>query len=70
MTELATTNPRENTSKALILMNNKPGIPVNQKQPAFEKRIADPSSTLPNGKSYPIPSFFEYRVKPKEFDSL
>ncbi|MGV3530526.1 MAG: hypothetical protein ACO1OO_16610 [Flavisolibacter sp.] len=40
------------------------------KQPVIEKRIADPSSTAPKGERYPIPSFFEYRIRPREFDML
>lgn len=42
----------------------------NTKKPVAEKKNPDPSSATRSGKSYPIPSFFEYRAKPKEHDSL
>jgi hypothetical protein len=48
----------------------KPTLPTEQKQVVAEKRISDPSSCIAKEKCYPIPSFFEYRAKPKEYDSL
>jgi hypothetical protein len=53
-----------------FLLNSKPTAPVNSRQPYTEKRISDPSAFLPGGRSYPIPSFFNYRSKPKEQDFL
>jgi len=58
-----------NPSTALMAVNN-PALPTEQKKTFTEKRIEDPSSSTPSEKRYPIPSFFEYRTKPKEFDSL
>ena len=51
-----------------FLLNSKPTIPLSSRQPYSEKRISDPSSFTPGGRSYPIPSFFNYRVRPKEQD--
>ncbi len=48
----------------------KPTMPVHGRQPVIERRTADPSSTYPKGERYPIPSFFEYRIKPRDFDPL
>ncbi len=47
----------------------KPSIPVTR-QPIIERKISDPSSASPKGERYPIPSFFEYRIKPREYDPL
>jgi hypothetical protein len=55
---------------ASVMASNKPSMPADSKQPILEKRIADPSSSLPREQRYPIPSFFEYRVRPKEADVL
>ncbi len=57
---------------AILFMNNagKPTMPVQGRQPVIERKTADPSSTFPKGERYPIPSFFEYRIKPREFDPL
>jgi hypothetical protein len=59
-----------NLKKPILLLASKPTAPTNTKQPLSEKRVSDPSASTPRGKSYPIPSFFEYRAKPKEHDSL
>ena len=68
MTSANVTNQTKQTT--VFLLNNKPTAPVNTKQPSTEKRIADPSSVTPKGRCYPIPAFFEYRAKPKEYDLL
>jgi len=47
----------------------KPSIPLTR-QPIVERKSSDPSSAAPKGERYPIPSFFEYRIKPREFDPL
>jgi hypothetical protein len=52
------------------LMNGKPSVPVMGKLPVTERKTSDPSSAYPKGERYPIPSFFEYRIKPREFDPL
>jgi hypothetical protein len=62
----ATQNEIKNNTA--FLLNSKPTAPVNSRQPQTEKRITDPSSFTPGGRSYPIPSFFNYRAKPKEQD--
>lgn len=51
-------------------INSKPSIPISSRQPVFERKISDPSSSSPKGERYPIPSFFEYRFKPWDWDSL
>ena len=48
----------------------KPSIPVSGRQPIVERKTSDPSSSSPKGERYPIPSFFEYRIKPREYDPL
>jgi len=49
---------------------SKPTIPLIGRQSIVERKISDPSSSSPKGERYPIPSFFEYRIKPREFDPL
>jgi hypothetical protein len=48
----------------------KPTVPATGKQPLVERKTTDPSSAFPRGEHYPIPSFFEYRIKPREYDPL
>ncbi len=69
MSKLSLVSGNEKTNAAFLL-TSKPTVPVNTKQPRSEKRVSDPSANNPKGKSYPVPSFFEYRFKPKEHDSL
>jgi hypothetical protein len=52
------------------LGTSKPTIPFTGRQSVVERKISDPSSSSPKGERYPIPSFFEYRFKPREFDPL
>jgi len=63
-------NGTTNTTGVPVLTGGKPTIPVLGRQPLVERKISDPSSSFPKGERYPIPSFFEYRVKPREFDPL
>ena len=51
-----------------FLVLNKPMQPVKGKNLVAENRFFDPSSSLPRGQCYPIPSFFDYRAIPKDFD--
>ena len=53
-----------------LISAGKPSIPITTRQPFVERRNADPSSTYPKGERYPIPSFFEYRIKARDFDPL
>jgi hypothetical protein len=48
----------------------KPTMPMTGRQPIVERKISDPSSSSPKGERYPIPSFFEYRMKPRDYDPL
>ncbi|MGE5521018.1 MAG: hypothetical protein ACM3VS_13890 [Candidatus Dadabacteria bacterium] len=48
----------------------KPSMPITGKKSMIERRSADPSSAAPKGERYPIPSFFEYRIRIKDFDTL
>lgn len=50
--------------------SRQPSVPSTGRNPMVERKISDPSSASPRGERYPIPSFFEYRIKPKEFDPL
>ena len=52
------------------LINSKPTMPAISRQPVIERKISDPSSCAPKGERYPIPSFFEYRFKPRDIDTL
>lgn len=70
MSKISYLNSHQANQASILLATNKPAMPAEQKQTVMERRISDPSSGLPNDKRYPIPSFFEYRAKPKEFDSL
>lgn len=53
-----------------LLSAGRPSIPMTTRQPVVERKMSDPSSTLPKGERYPIPSFFEYRIKAREYDPL
>lgn len=53
-----------------LVSSGRPSMPIITRQPIVERRISDPSSTLPKGERYPIPSFFEYRIKAREYDPL
>jgi hypothetical protein len=47
-----------------------PSVPDTGKSITIERKISDPSSCLPKGERYPIPSFFEYRISPRDYDPL
>jgi len=70
MSKLSLSDHAQNVQSSVFFSLNSPSLSNTQKQSGIEKRISDPSSTQPNGSSYPIPSSFEYRVTPKELDSL
>jgi hypothetical protein len=64
-------NPVRDYAGTTQLMNaGKPSMPLIGKQPVSERKTSDPSSASPKGERYPIPSFFEYRIKHKEYDPL
>lgn len=49
----------------------KPALPIiTTRQPVSERKKSDPSSASPKSERYPIPSFFEYRIKARENDPL
>jgi hypothetical protein len=52
------------TTSSQMVHAGRPTIPVSGRQPIIERKISDPSSSSPKGERYPIPSFFEYRMKP------
>jgi hypothetical protein len=62
-------NLTSNATSTQVIVAGKPTVPVTR-QPLIERKISDPSSSFPRGEHYPIPSFFEYRIKPKEYDPL
>ncbi|GAA4730978.1 hypothetical protein [Flavisolibacter ginsenosidimutans] len=70
MSKIIYVNRQQSNQSFASLSVSRPTQPGTQKQPVTEKRIADPSSCVPHGQCYPIPSFFEYRAKPKEFDTF
>jgi hypothetical protein len=49
---------------------SKPTMPTIRTQTIIERKLSDPSSSSPKGERYPIPSFFEYRIKQREYDPL
>jgi len=53
-----------------VISTGRPSMPMTTRQPIVERKMSDPSSTSPKGERYPIPSFFEYRIKPREHDPL
>jgi hypothetical protein len=53
-----------------LISAGRPSMPMTVRQPIVERKMSDPSSTLPRGERYPIPSFFEYRIKAREYDPL
>ena len=63
-------NLSTNAIAVQVLNGGKPTAPVAGRQPLIERKITDPSSAFPRGEHYPIPSFFEYRIKPREYDPL
>ena len=70
MSKLSVFNRPQGSQSLTLMAGSKPSMPFERKQPTLERRIADPSSSIQAEKRYPIPSFFEYRARPKEFDSL
>ena len=59
-----------NATAAQAVSTGKPSIPLSSTQPLVKRKTIDPSSSSPKGERYPIPSFFEYRIKPREHDIL
>ncbi|HVK97165.1 MAG TPA: hypothetical protein VM368_05075 [Flavisolibacter sp.] len=57
-------------SSAYSMNVNRPTMPLISKKVFVEKRTSDPSSSASNSNRYPIPGFFEYRIKAKEYDPL
>jgi hypothetical protein len=57
-----------NTSSISSVNTGKPTMPLGR-QPIVERKISDPSSS-PKCERYPIPSFFDYRSRPRETDLL
>lgn len=51
-----------------LSFQGKPTMPTGR-QPMTERRTGDPSST-PKVEKYPVPSFFEYRFKARDYDPL
>jgi hypothetical protein len=49
-----------------LVNSGKPTMPFSGRQPIVERKITDPSSASPRGERYPIPSFFEDRMKIRE----
>jgi hypothetical protein len=56
------------TSGVQLVNSGKPTMPLSGRQPIVERKISDPSSAFPRGERYPIPSFFEDRMKFRESD--
>jgi hypothetical protein len=59
------------SARTQLIIAGKPSIPLpGGRQPIVERKITDPSSASPKGERYPIPSFFEYRIRAREYDPL
>lgn len=58
-----------NSSLTYAQRLGKPTPPQMGRNLIMDKKTSDPSS-VHQGCKYPIPSFFEYRVKPKELENL
>ena len=66
---MQTTMTIRNVSAAAQLINTgKPTMPLGR-QPVIERKIADPSSS-PRVERYPVPSFYEHRLKARDYDPL
>jgi hypothetical protein len=63
-------NVNPNLVTGEVMQTGRPTIPVTGRQPQAERKMSDPSSSLPRGERYPIPSFFEYRIRAREHDPL
>lgn len=63
-------NVTSTTAAPQMIGVGKPSITLTGRQPVIERKTFDPSSSYPKGETYPIPSFFEYRIKPREYDPL
>ncbi|HEX6334208.1 MAG TPA: hypothetical protein VFZ78_08265 [Flavisolibacter sp.] len=61
---------KNNLPAGAILKTGRPAIPASSRQPVSERKTMDPSSAFTKGQGYPIPAFFEYRIKPRDFDPL
>jgi hypothetical protein len=53
-----------NSSSVQPVNAGKPTMPLGR-QPIVERKISDPSSS-PKSERYPVPSFFNYRSRPRE----
>ena len=58
------------TAALKLISTGRPSMPMITRQPIVERKTTDPSSASPKGERYPIPSFFEYRIKAREYDPL
>jgi hypothetical protein len=55
-----------NTKNTLaFLLAAKPTAPLPSKR-SYSEKLFDPSAAVPRGCSYPVPTSFEYRVRPEE----
>lgn len=70
MSKLIYFNRQQTGQGTATVAINRPTQPVDYKRPGTENRIADPSSCTPKGQCYPIPSFFDYRAKPRDLDAI
>jgi hypothetical protein len=57
-----------NTSTIQPVNAGKPTMPLGR-QPIIERKISDPSSS-PRVERYPVPSFYEHRIKARDYDPL
>lgn len=51
-----------------LINAGKPTMPLGR-QPLIERKITDPSSA-PRVERYPVPTFFEHRIKARDHDPL
>ena len=70
MIPMSKLNSVRQMSQVLHVPAGKPSMQITSKQPVAERKISDPSSCYPKGERYPIPNFFEYRIKARDYDPL
>jgi hypothetical protein len=57
---------KSTASSIQMIGTGRPSLPSENRSVYFEKKVTDPSSCCPKGERYPIPSFFEDRIRPRE----
>lgn len=67
MSKLRSQEQIQDRQSPVFFSINQPSLPVDRKFAAIENKTFDPSSCLPTGLSYPIPSSVEYTITANEY---